>query len=60
MSVLETVRDRIPEPEESAGSSEETFGYRCERCGEAFEEPKLKLTRVTCPGCSSADVRSVD
>ncbi len=60
MSVLETVRDKVPEPERSAGSSEETFEYRCEQCGETFEEPKLKLTRVTCPGCSSSDVQSLD
>jgi Zn finger protein HypA/HybF involved in hydrogenase expression len=41
-------------------ASEETFEYRCSRCGSTFEEPKLKMTRVSCPGCTSTDVRSVD
>jgi predicted Zn-ribbon and HTH transcriptional regulator len=43
-----------------SGASEETFEYQCGRCGVTFEEAKLKMTQVSCPECTSTDVRSVD
>lgn len=59
MSVLTALHDTVF-GSEASGASEETFEYQCGRCGSTFEESKLKMTRVSCPECTSTDVRSVD
>ncbi|MFC5970529.1 hypothetical protein ACFPYI_04220 [Halomarina salina] len=59
MSVLTTLRDTVVESGASEGATE-TFEYRCARCGASFEESKLKMTRVSCPGCTSTNVRATD
>lgn len=59
MSVLTALHDTVFESGAS-DAPEETFEYRCGRCGSNFTESKLKLTQVSCPECASTDVRSVD
>jgi len=59
MSVLTALHDTVF-GSGALGASEETFEYECERCGFTFEKSKLKMMRVSCPECTSTNVRSVD
>jgi|GEM_PF-2903600 len=46
---------------EKLGSGEDqTYEYDCTSCGERFESPHVKMNKVRCPECHSANAIMAD
>lgn len=46
--MLDKLKDRF-------GGSESQYEYECTKCGEVFESPHVKMNKVRCPECHSAN-----
>jgi putative FmdB family regulatory protein len=51
MPVLDTLKEMLE-------SQDQSYDYRCTNCDAQFESPRADMSKVSCPECSAARIRS--